>query len=605
MTKYDIQSKFNGYRNKEDITNMPRGFLVSGSQNVLTNDAERISIRRGYKLFGEENTQAFGILSSYDWKTNRNKEQHLRSWDDKIEYLAYDTSGNPTWVELASGFSSVVFRYTEFWDTTELIDVLLFVNGTSNIYEWSGATTTFASATVNTITKEGSETWAEEGFYLNGTRAVVIGGTIYTYTGGENTTTLTGVTPDPTLAGYAVGTPIAQAVRTTANSAMTGLPATFRNQYIATLNNQVYIGSGTSRIVYVSQINDYTDYSFSAPRTPGEGATLTLDSTVSGFVPQESVMYITGGLDFWYETELILSSDLASEDLKVKRLKTTGGQAAQSQELIGKIKNNVVFVSHEPTLDQLGRIQNYFATPQTENISDPIKNDFDKLDFTDGQVFYYRDFIYITCPQDSVTLMYNLREKHWEAPQILPIGRFSVIEGELYGHSYAQPETYKMFSGWSDRYIEATNTGNPIDAKAYLSYEHYGVPANLKNMNEFYVEGYIQENTSLEIGIRYEIDGCATDTAYMLNGTDEQVVCIGGNDPSHGKRRHGEWSLAKVDEVDEELPPKFRVIKQFPRTDFYEVQYSFTSNDVDQRWEILRYGPAVDYAQHKSVAIKQ
>lgn len=605
MTKYDIQSKFNGYRNKEDITNMGRGFLVAGSQNVLTNDAERISIRRGYTLFGEENTQAFGILSAYDWKTSRSKEQHLRSWDDNLEYLTYTPAGERTWEILATGFSSARFRYTEFWDTTELIDTLLFVNGTSNVYEWSGATTTFASATANTITKQGTETWAEEGFYLAGTRAVIIDGTIYTYTGGETTTTLTGVTPDPTVAGHAVGQSVAQAVRTTPNSSITSLPSTYQNLYIATLNNQVYYGSGNSRVVYVSKQDDYKDVSFSTPRTPGEGATLTLDSTVTGFVPQESVMYITGGLDFWYETQLTLSADLVNEDLKIKRLKTTSGQAAQSQELIGKIKNNVVFVSNEPTLDQLGRIQNYFATPQTENISDPIKNDFDTLDFTDGQTFYFRDFIYISCPQDSVTLMYNLREKHWESPQILPIGRFSIIEGELYGHSYAQPETYKLFDGWSDRYIESRNEGNPIDAKAYLSYEQYGVPANLKNMNEFYVEGYIQENTNLEVSIRYEIDGCATDTAYNVNGIDEQIVCIGGNDPSHGKRRLGEWSLAKMEERNEDLPPKFRVIKQFPRTDFYEVQYGFSSNDVDQRWEILRYGPAVEYAQHKSVAIKQ
>jgi hypothetical protein len=152
MTKYDIQSQFKGYRNKEDITNMPRGFLVSGSQNVLTNAAERIASRRGYTLFGQENIQDSGILSVYDWSTNRSKDQHLRSWGENLEYLAYDVDGNPVWTTLATGFSSTLFRYAEFWDTTELIDVLLFVNGTPNIYEWSGSTTTFASATANTIT---------------------------------------------------------------------------------------------------------------------------------------------------------------------------------------------------------------------------------------------------------------------------------------------------------------------------------------------------------------------------------------------------------------------------------------------------------------------
>ena len=81
----------------------------------------------------------------------------------------------------------------------------MFVDGSTNVYKWNGATTTFASCTSNTITKQGTDTWAESGFYTTSDKKIMLGGIEYTYTGGEVTTTLTGVTPDPTGVTIPVG----------------------------------------------------------------------------------------------------------------------------------------------------------------------------------------------------------------------------------------------------------------------------------------------------------------------------------------------------------------------------------------------------------------
>src|SRR5574343_26994 len=273
MDKYQLVDKFLGYQHKADSTSCPPGFMVVGSQNVLINDGERVATRQGYTLDGAADVSNEGIEASYDWTRHTGDERNLRAAGDAIQYRYVDSNDDVTWRDLATGFTSVEFNFAEFWDTAEIIDRLLMVNGTSNIYDWSGGVTTYASSTATTLTKEGTTTWAEEGFYTTGARAITINGVSYTYTGGENTTTLTGLTAFP---GATAGDVIHQTLRTTANSSMTGLPATFENAIIGNLNNQIYVGSFTNNSVYVSQANSFTNYSFASPRAVGEGAILTL-----------------------------------------------------------------------------------------------------------------------------------------------------------------------------------------------------------------------------------------------------------------------------------------------------------------------------------------
>lgn len=771
MTKYDIVSKFLAYRHKTDVTNLPPGVLTVGSQNVVLNDGERVAVRQGYTLDGQASTAMTPIKSAFDWETHLATELHVRSFYDKLQFRYIDPDTNdPVWTDVMTGFGDAVnFNYVDFWDADEQTDVLLFVNGSSNIYEWSGGVTTFLSATSSTITKEGTGSWAESGFLTIGTRKVKLDGIEFTYTGGESTTTLTGVTPDPSNAtidqeqttqngqtsfgqadattkhvyvaqsfvptdatliglnlnkqadngtftgtvtidieadsagspsgvslgsvtitnadwllmpvglfsvtfstpitltpastywiklaastadtsnhpnigrnsagGYAsgsvkyfdtadgwtaiatidltfgtitatapptVGSLIIQVVRTYANSTTTGLPSTFANDLIGILYNQIYIGSLVSREVFVSQVDSFLDYSFSSPRLIGEGALLTLDASAVGFIPQEDAMYITAGPNMWFATQFqtALSSTTAVETLSVVRLKTTGQAASQSQSLIAKIKNYVFFVSNEPSLDTLGKIE-LIDTPQSTNISDPIKLDFDNYDFTDGCCYYWKNYIFVAMPMEGKVLMFSMARAllasqsatavsinsdgalvGWEAPQILPLSRFSTINGELYGHSSQVPETYKLFNGYSDN-------GNPIDARAIFSYQNGGDRANQKNFNEFYSEGYISSNTTLYLTISYNYGGCEGTTDVSISGSDPMAVCASPDtDGSLGKQNLGIRSLAgRGVTEDTALPPKFRLIKTFPKTDCFEWQTEYSTNDVDQRWELLAFGP--------------
>lgn len=610
---FHLVTQYLGYRNKEDSTNLPAGYLVSGSQNILTTTGGRFGPRMGYVLDGQSDMTVSGVKSSFDWDRSSGNQVNLRYANGKLQYRYVAsvgdvwsgntfTAGQIYWIDLMTSLTASNINFADFWDfTTEKISLLLFVMGSSNIYDWTGMITTLASATANTITKTGTSTWGEIGALKNGTRSVVINGSTYIYTGGEGTTTLTGVSPSPIA--EPTNSVIHQSVRTNANSASvaSSLPSTFTNNLISILRNQVYIGSLISRSVYISKTNSYTDYQFTAPvRVVGEGAIITLDGSAVALVAQEDTMYVSAGKDFWYQTKFTLSSDLTKEDFSIIRLKTSARQATQSQTLTAKNKNSIVFVSNETTFDELGRLVNNFNTPLSQNISDPIKNDFDTYDFTDGQVVYFRNFIFISVPKSGLIRVYNIVKGYWEAPQILPVARFSIINGVLYGHDYNTPNTYQLFTGHNDN-------GNPIEAKAYFSFQNYGTRSQTKDFNEFYVEGYISSNSIITHGVSFEIDGFQTASSFDLSGTSTLAASFGGGSGSLGKASLGKNPIGGINPLTSDtnsLPPKYRVIFTLQRLSFYECQFFFTSSGIDFQWEILAFGGLARRTEYGNNSIK-
>lgn len=587
------------YRDREDKTNLPPQTLIVGSQNVLTNVSGRIGVRKGYTLDGAADTTLAPILASYDYVMHTGDTQHLRAGflttagsDGKLQYRYVDSNGNVTWRDLQTSLTSTAFNFTNYWDNTNLQSLVLYVNGASSITEWTGGVTTYASKGTTTLTKQGTTSFAQEGFYTTGVHTVVINGLSLGATGGWGTTTLTGIAT-AALAGLvaAAGDVIHQAPETTLNSAISSLPSTLANALIANLRNQIYIASLTNQDVYISKVNNYKDFSFTSPtRVVGEGALVTLDATPVAFSPQEDAMYVSAGKDFWYQTQFVLSSDLTKEAFNINQLKVGSNQGTQSQGLTTKFRNDIAFLSFEPFIDSLGRVQNIFAVPNITDLSYPIVNTVNNLDFTNGQMIYHRNFLYISAPVSNTTLVYNMtnpQNMYWEAPQILPVGRFSIIDGELYGHSYNTSESYKLFDGYNDN-------GNFIDGRIMFAFNNFGIPSTSKGFNQFYVEGYISSNTTVNLNFQYDLDGCATNTSFPINGTDTQIVCSPVGDNLLGKYNLGKNPLGSnlTQQNPNGLPPKFRVIKTFPLVPFYEYSVSFESSGVDQQWEILRFGAA-------------
>ncbi len=597
MKTFRLIKKFRGYREKTEETNLGPGFLVKGSQNVLFNDGERIQIRKGFTLDGDADASLTPIESSFEWATHRGVEIPLRAFDDKIQFRTTIT-GSTVWQDLlddaADAFTSVAFNFTTFWDTTEGQDFLLFVNGTSDLFDWSGGIATFASATSNTITKEGDDTWGELGFLLTGTRRIIIGGIAYAYTGGEGTTTLTGVTPDPTGGGHSAGDIAHQQMRTNADQPS----SSFNAELISVLNNQIWVGNTKNRQVFVSKNTDFTDYTFSSPRLPGEGALLTLDNAPTGFQPLDETMVISAGKDDYYNSSFTLSDDMTKEVLEIKKMKTAPQEAAISQGAMAKMKNAVIMLTNEPTLDSLGRIEN-IDNNQSKPLSDPVKSLFDRLTFTNAHIQFFENNIYIAVPSETLVLVYNLEQGFWEAPQVLPVRRFAIINGELYGHSSTVPETYKLFDGRNDN-------GKAISANARFSYQNFGRRAWQKSFDEMFTEGFISSNTELTLTIKYDYKGATSIQEYIIDGEDTDIIVNTDDLSSLGKNSLGKKALGgSFDILTDVIPPKFRVIHTMDKQDFYEFQVEYSSSDIDFNWELLAFGPNVKLSKSDNISIKK
>lgn len=420
----------------------------------------------------------------------------------------------------------------------------------------------------------------------------------------------TGVSPDPTVAGIQVGDAVIQSptIGVAGNTANTNFPSNFNLDLIATLSNQVWYGNLTSSNVYVSKVNNYKNTTFSSPqRLPGEGALLILDSPCVGFSPQGTLMFVTSGESQWWQSAVFQQTVVVSgistptETLYLERLKTATGQASQSQALIARFKNSLIYVSNEPIINSFGLIQNIQQQPQIENMSDPIKYDVDAYDFTDGQVFYFNYFIYVTIPRMGVVRMFNVNKQYWEAPQLLPISRFYVVDGQLYGHNYSTNESYQLFTGYNDN-------GNPISAVAAFPYvSQGGGSANQKkSFNKHYTEGYIAGNTAITLTINYDFGGFSGNYSTTISGTDPAIIFNKVTDGSLGQNPLGSQPIGTILNLVQQPPiPKFRVINTFPRINVYEYQLVYSSNDIDQQWTLLRLGPAIGASEAIPVEITE
>ncbi len=614
--EFATEEKFIGYRSKPDETNANPRILVAPSQNVIINDEEKVVVRAGYDRLGTANTNLNPPLNGFDWFDSQGITHNLRKIDTTLEVFIGTVEGRDfnDWNTVEDGLgAAVTFRAAPWWSTDLGFDTLLFVLQDDLIYEWGGGLTTFSASAATTLTKEGTGTWTAAKF-LNGasfsggqtTREVRIldsGGTwrTFVYTGGEGTTTLTGITPDPTAFTFAAGALIIQEVRSYNNEPADGLT----NDLIKVIDNLTFIGDLSTKEVFVMSDTNFTDSSFSAPRTSGEGGLLVLGDRPQAFAALDGQMHISAGRDTWYRVgflEITVSTTLA-EIITVKEVKKGGEKGAQSQELVLELGDEIVYVSHEPALRSLGSLEELEGL-QLRTLSDPIKPDFDSEDFTNGNIKFHREKILISAPVNSKIYILQFKEdeesgditRFWQPPQILPVRNFMLRSGTLYGHSNVVSETYELFTGTNDE-------GLPMKAVARFSYRGFGNRANEKEFDEYYIEGYISANTVISTTIRYDFQGSSgiiEETIDILNNPDIKFEAEDSN--ILGDEGLGDGGLGI--EFDAATTPKFRTILELEKTDNFEYQIEFSSDDVDQQWEILSHGPNVAVAPTESSFIK-
>lgn len=431
----------------------------------------------------------------------------------------------------------------------------------------------------------GQPTWAAARFLTTGTRKITYNGVDYVYTGGEGTDTLMGLTAFPATT---LGDPVWQTPITMANPSPL---ATFKADLIGVQLNQLVLASTQSQEQYGSKDTDYTNFTLTSPRVPGDPFKTTMDNYCTCIVPIDNQAQTTsslmfgGGKNEFFQFSYQLSQDNASELVRMIKLKTASGSGLISKGAIGAIKNATAYISREPALDLLSNIEAINNVP----LSDPIKNDFDSYDFTGAHVKYWKRAVYIAVPREGLILIYDFMRKLWQPPQTIAVSRLAIIDDWLYGHSSVINETYKLFVGTDDN-------GVFINQIARFSYNNGGRRDRLKNMSEFWTDGYITANGLLTMAVYCGFEGIEGKKLMTISGGDSSIVNSVGGSPL-GDEPLGATPLGG-DNLDPltGLPGTNATLLRFwqedtmSTTDYMEFFVEYSMNTLGGQFALVAYG---------------
>lgn len=609
MRDFKLTTEYLEYNTAADLTKVDERSLVAGSKNVLINRNKKVQTRGGYSRLGVANAALTPIRNAWTWHTSRGNDLPLRFGDDELEvYLGtVDTVAINAWTRVANGWSTTeTMRAATWFDATENEDVFLMVIGDDNIYEWNGAVAVVDSITGTTITKKGTTTFAQNRFYTTGNKTVVCvrTGTEYTYTGGEGTTTLTGIS-DTT--GLITGDILVQKIVTEDDEPASGRT----NHTIFCFNNQIFLGSEDDEECHISQNDDYADFAFSSPRVAGEGGLFTLTDSVRGFGNLSDTLVIFCGTSSAFKAiynQITVNTTLA-ETLTALPLKVGVDQGLLNAECVTPVGDYLAYLSNEPAL-RLFETIDQFNTPQLRSLSNPIKPDFDAETFTNACLTWHGNALYLSAPTNQNLYILEFVEdadgqlrRYWQPPQTLPVRAFSVISGDLHGHSSAVFETYKLFDGNSD--INSDDEKLPIHCVAAFAYRDFKNRGNLKTFDEYFVEGEISPNTDdLLMTLLYDFGGATASQERTIDGTDEDILEETLENTSLGQQPLGTAPLGGANSAPDNTA-KFNVIFEIAREDFRELQAKFETNGEDRYWSIQAQGPNVTISPRQNIRIKK
>lgn len=601
-----------GYQSSQDQTLADPRYLSAGSQNVLVDVQKKVRIRNGNARLGTANVSATPNRSAVVWNTSTGTELPIFVYDTNLVVYLGIVDGvvlNDFSIVMSSLTATEIPRFALWWDTTENLDELLFVQGNAYIYEWNGAVAVVDSITGTTITKKGTTTFAQNRFYTAANKTVVCvrTGTEYVYSGGETTTTLTGIA-DTT--GLVAGDILVQKVVSNANK-----PAASRNNHtIFSHENQIYVGSEDDNEVYISQNDDYTDYSFSTPRAYGEGGLLALSGTSGGFGAVSNVPVIFCGKSdmFSVQFEQETVSTALSESIKVKKLKSGVSQSAQTPESIVSVGNAIIYLSYEPAVRILESIAGA-DQPQLKSLSFPIKPDMDSETWTNACAIWWKNAYFLSAPASSKYYVLEFMEdadgklrRFWQPPQTGGYRAFGIIGGWLYGFSNATPEVFKLLDSTNEALSDlvynsstATDEKVPIHAIARFSYQSYGRKKDLKCFDELYVEGEITPNSEITSEILYDFNAATQSVENTIDGGDEDILIGDPIQESLGQTSLGQNNLGGALATPENAR-KFRVVFEEAKEDFNEIQAKFSSNEIDFYWAILVHGINAEISRRRN-----
>lgn len=611
-----------GYNSNHDRTTISPQFMVRGSQNMYLKTSGTWANRPGLKTLGINDLTLAGVKSSWVWNSSLGYTYPVRVANNKLQFLS-SILGTPIWYDLllsdltnpAATLSRFVFD--AWYSSTEKKDRLVFVRGDANILSWSGGVAVVASGTINTLTKtDSTKTWNQAGFNATGTEKkgiVSISGTKveFTYTGGENTTTLTGVNLD--MRNVDVGTLAIQSVFINVNGSTDMIPDTgFLNDMCRVIGNQLCVGSYTSRLVYISSTADFRYFTVPTPPIAGSPELLTLDNTLKGIAVRQGNIWCSAGTKDWYEITFsnITVGSILERQTTVSKKNTAELAAAYAHEFIDNWGDDIIYLAQDQQVRDIGTFVGVLNGQKFPSISIPVMTELSEEDFTGGHLRIIGEprqgsIMYITAPNTGRDYMFTVLEEAndqggvtskrvWHPPQVRNISRFDVINGVTYGHSNANPMIYQVWdtAQWHDDSPSGENL-------AYVSilmtgYRSFGRRQGKWAFNKLFSMGYISQGTELLGNVYLDYQGASGISNVLISSNDSpSTQFIAQSAPSLGDSSLGDNPLGdgvNTSFDSQDLLPKFYNIRNLTAVPVYEVAIKLYSETADSRWELLCLG---------------
>lgn len=475
----------------------------------------------------------------------------------------------------------------------------------------SGLTLSITVGDSASITKEGDETFQEVGFSSDPTNnayfQIKINGNPYSYSSGYDTTTLRGL--NASAINEPVGSIIIQQVIPVNNTPTD----TGTNDFLKTVNNQIYVGSYSSRIIYSSSASDtptssFADFTNAGSHVPGDPAIMVFDQQCRGIGQTiDGKIAIFAGIDLLYivtpNVNVTYTYDAADGKAvfaynAVQKVQLAGKSSALAHEFIGTLGGNLIWLDQNNQMRELGTFTSNFV-PQPTYLSLPVWDEFLAEDFTGGAVRTVDDTVYITAPATTHTWFYQERqilnengqitaEKLWQPPHEWDISRIAIIDGDTFGHSASNPMIFQIIdtAQWFDDTAE-DDTVAPYKALARFGYSR-AARYNLLEFDMFFIEGYILPNAELNLDVFFDYLGTSGVINGIIQGNDNPATLYSG--PATGKIGEDEIGDQSDGGGTDVVFPKFRVIGDFQTVNCFEYQPQIWSDQAGSRWEIMTMG---------------
>ena len=535
--------------------------------------------------------------------------------------ITFATIGSATSQFDITNPAGTTFRYT--WDTTGtdpaitassvpvgsyiLIGAQNFTAANNGLFVVTGSGANYFEVTNAAGVAENNKTIGTGYIYKNYTKVIKIGSTVYAYTGGEDTTILTGVTPDATSLSSST---VTSAVITHPDTPADGFLADF----LKVINNQLYVGSRTSRLIYISDDSDYTNFVVPTPRTPGDPELLTLDGVGKGIGVRQGKAHIGFGSSNWAVisfTDITVGSTLTQKttvDVKPVAI----GQAPYAHEFIDTVGDSLIYLAQDQQVRSFGDFNNLF-TPGFPSLSQAVALELSAEDFTSGSLSCIGEFVYLCSPVSGKTYIYQVRygvdksgqviaERLWFSPFTWNLTGVDEIDGVTVGFSNANPQIYQLWDTeqWHDD--SPSDEAIPYRCVATLGYRSLQTDTSerylLQEFDKFLTEGYISGGTNLNLTLNYDYDGSSGIKNAIINSDAQPARIFSADSPSSlGDSSLGDESLGESADLDSDALSKFRCINSMPQINCFEYQPVISSEQAGARWELLALGSNTQQAR--------